>query len=136
MHKVEQEQDGLVRFGRELELARILREEVARPVPELILRSLPGLLPPALELTSLRVELDGRKSVGPGAAPVYQVILSGRTAREDQTLLEPIGQLMDALEKSDWRMRILTATGREKPGVEIPAEFRGPGRFYLAAEVQ
>ena len=134
--QADQERDGLVRFGREMELARILREETSRPVPELILRSLPNLLPAALELTALRVELDPQKSVGAGAVPIYRVELSGRTVREDQPVLEAVKQLAEALEKSEWKAKITGGTGQESVGVPVPPELRAPGRFYLVAEVQ
>jgi len=134
--QADREREGLVKFGRELELARILREETGRPVPEMVLRSLPGLVPPALELTALRVELDPARSAGPAAAPVYRVELAGRTAREDQPVLEPVEQLVTALEKSEWKVKVLGGTGRESGGVPIPPELRAPGRFYLAAEVE
>lgn len=134
--QADRERDGLVRFGREMELARILREETGRPVPELILRSLPELLPPALELTALRVELSVEKSVGLTAVPAYRVELSGRTVREDQPVLEPVGQLVTALEKSEWKARILGGTGRESAAAPVPPESRAPGRFYLVAEVE
>jgi len=134
--QADREREGLVEFGRRMELARILREETSRPVPELILRSLPDLLPPALELTSLRVELSPQRSAGLTATPVYRIELSGRTAREDQPVLEPLQQLAAALEKSEWKVRVLGGTGRESGGVPIPPELRAPGRFFLAAEVE
>jgi len=134
--KVGREQDGLVRFGRELELVRVLREETARPVAELIVCSLPELVPPSLELTELRVELNPQRSAGPAASPVYRVELSGRTVREDQPVLEPVGQLVTALEKSEWKAKILGGTGRENAAAPVPPGLRGPGRFYLAAEVE
>lgn len=134
--QADREREGLVEFGRRMELARILREETSRPVPELILRSLPDLLPPALELTSLRVELSPQRSAGLTATPVYRIELSGRTAREDQPVLEPLQQLAAALEKSEWKVRVLGGTGRESDGVPIPPELRAPGRFFLAAEVE
>ena len=134
--QADRERDGLGRFGRELELARILREEAGRPVPELLLRSLPELLPAALELTALRVELSQEKSVGAAAQPVYRVELSGRTAREDQPVLEAVQKLAEALEKSEWKMKIVGGTGREGAGAPVPPALRAPGRFYLAAEVQ
>lgn len=134
--EADRERDGLVRFGRELELARILREETARPVPELLVRSLPDLLPAALELTALRVELDPQKSAGLAAVPVYRIELSGKTAREDQPVLEAVKQLAEALEKSEWKAKIVGGTGREGGGVAVPPEQRGPGRFYLVAEVE
>ena len=130
------ERDGLVRFGRQMELARILREETGRPVPELILRSLPEILPAGLELTSVRVELSPQRSVGPSSAPVYRIELAGRTAKEDQPVLQAVGQLCEALEKSEWRARILGGTGRENATTPVPQEQRAPGRFYLAAEVE
>jgi hypothetical protein len=134
--KADREKDGLVSFGRKIELVRILREETVRPVPEMFLRTLPELLPPSLELTQLRVELNPQRSAGAGAAPVYRIELSGRTVREDQPVLEPVGQLATALEKSDWKAKILGGTGRENAAAPVPTDLRGPGRFFLAAEVQ
>jgi hypothetical protein len=134
--KADREKDGLVSFGRKMELVRILREETVRPVPEMFLRTLPELLPPSLELTQLRVELNPQRSAGAGAAPVYRIELSGRTVREDQPVLEPVGQLATALEKSDWKAKILGGTGRENAAAPVPTDLRGPGRFFLAAEVQ
>jgi hypothetical protein len=134
--KADQEKDGLVRFGRKMELVRILREETVRPVPEIFLRTLPELLPPSLEITHLRVELNPQKSSGVTASPVYRIELSGRTVREDQPVLEPVGQLVAALEKSEWKARIVGGTGRENPGAPVPSDLRGPGRFFLAAEVE
>lgn len=134
--KADREKEGLVRFGRKIELVRILREETVRPVPEMFLRTLPELLPAALEITHLRVELNPQKSSGLGASPVYRVELSGRTVREDQPVLEPVGQLATALEKSDWKAKILGGTGRPNSAVPVPTDLRGPGRFFLVAEVQ
>jgi hypothetical protein len=134
--KADREKDGLVSFGRKIELVRILREETVRPVPEMFLRTLPELLPPSLELTQLRVELNPQRSAGAGAAPVYRIELSGRTVREDQPVLEPVGQLATALEKSDWKAKILGGTGRPNSAVPVPTDLRGPGRFFLVAEVQ
>lgn len=134
--KADREKEGLVRFGRKMELVRILREETVRPVPEIFLRTLPELLPPSLQLTQLRVELNPQRSAGSGATPVYRIELSGRTVREDQPVLEPVGQLVTALEKSDWKARILGGTGRENAAAPVPTDLRAPGRFFLAAEVQ
>lgn len=134
--EADREREGIVRFGRQLETARILREESAWPVPELILRSLPDLLPPELELTRFRVELDPQKSAGTTAAPLYRVELVGRTVREDVPVAPPVQQLTERMEKSEWKMKIVTATGREAAGTPVPAEHRGPGRFFVAAEVQ
>jgi hypothetical protein len=134
--KAEREKEGLVRFGRKMELVRILREETVRPVPEIFLRTLPELLPASLEITHLRVELNPQKSSGVAASPVYRIELSGRTVREDQTVLEPVGQLVTALEKSEWKARIVGGTGRENAAAPVPTDLRGPGRFFLAAEVQ
>jgi hypothetical protein len=134
--KADREREGLVRFGRKMELVRILRDETVRPVPEIFLRTLPELLPPALELTQLLVELNPQRSAGPGASPVYRIEISGRTVREDQPVLEPVGQLVSALEKSEWKVRIIGGTGRESPGAPVPTDLRGPGRFFLAAEVE
>jgi hypothetical protein len=134
--KADREKEGLVRFGRKLELVRILRDETARPVPEIFLRTLPELLPPSLQLTQLRVELNPQRSAGAGATPVYRIELSGRTVREDQPVLEPVGQLVTALEKSDWKAKILGGTGRENAAAPVPTDLRAPGRFFLAAEVQ
>jgi len=134
--QADRERDGLVEFGRRMELARILREETSRPVAELILRSLPDLLPPELELTALRVELSPEKSVGAVAAPVYRIELSGRTVREDQPVLEPVKQLAEALEKSGWKAKIVGGTGRDTAALPVPPELRAPGRFYLVAEVE
>lgn len=134
--KADREREGLVSFGRKMELVRILREETVRPVPEIFLRTLPELLPPALQLTQLRVELNPQRSAGTAATPVYRIELSGRTVREDQPVLEPVGQLVSALEKSEWKARILGGTGRENAAAPVPIDLRGPGRFFLAAEVQ
>jgi hypothetical protein len=134
--EADRERDGIVRFGRQLETARILREETAWPAPELILRSLPDLLPPELELTRFRAELDPQKSAGPAAAPLYRLELVGRTVREDQPVAPPVQQLTERMEKSEWKMKILAATGREAAGTAVPAEHRGPGRFFISAEVQ
>jgi hypothetical protein len=134
--KADQEKDGLVRFGRKMELVRILREETGRPVPEMFLRTLPDLLPVALEITHLRVELNPQKSSGVAASPVYRIELSGRTVREDQPVLEPVGQLAAALEKSEWKAKIVGGTGRENASAPVPIDLRAPGRFFLAAEVQ
>ena len=134
--KADQEKDGLVRFGKEMELVRILREETVRPVPEIFLRTLPELLPASLEITHLCVELNPQKSSGVAASPVYRIELSGRTVREDQPVLEPVGQLVTALEKSEWKARILGGTGRENAAAPVPIDLRAPGRFFLAAEVQ
>ena len=134
--QADREREGLVLFGKKVELVRILREETGRPVPEIFLRTLPELLPASLELTHLRVELSAQKSAGLGAAPVYRVELSGRTVREDQPVLEPVGQLVAALEKSEWKATILGGTGRENGAAPIPIEQRGAGRFFIAAEVQ
>jgi len=134
--QADRERDGLVQFGRRMELARILREETSRPVPEMILRSLPALLPPTLELTALRVELSPERSAGLTAAPVYRIELSGRTVREDQPVLEPVVKLAEALENSEWAAKILGGTGRENAAAPVPPDLRSPGRFYLAAEVQ
>ena len=134
--KADREKDGLVRFGRKMELVRILREETVRPVPEIFLRTLPELLPASLEITHLRVELNPQKSSGLAASPVYRIELSGRTVREDQTVLEPVGQLATAMEKSEWKARIVGGTGRENAGAPVPTDLRGPGRFFLVAEVQ
>jgi hypothetical protein len=134
--KAEREKEGLVRFGRKLELVRILRDETVRPVPEIFLRTLPELLPPSLQLTELRVELNPQRSAGAGATPMYRIELSGRTVREDQPVLEPVGQLVTALEKSDWKAKILGGTGRENAAAPVPTDLRAPGRFFLAAEVQ
>jgi hypothetical protein len=134
--KADREKDGLVQFGRKIELVRILREETVCPVPEIILRTLPELLPPALELTKLQVELSPQRSSGAGASPVYRIELSGRTVKEDQPVLQPVGELVTALEKSEWKARILGGTGRESVTAPIPTDLRGPRRFFLAAEVQ
>ena len=134
--KADREKEGLVRFGRKIELVRILREETVRPVPEMFLRTLPELLPPSLQLTQLRVELNPQRSAGAGATPVYRIELAGRTVREDQPVLEPVGQLVTALEKSDWKAKILGGTGRENAAAPVPTDLRAPGRFFLAAEVQ
>ena len=134
--RADRERDGLMQFGRHMELARVLREETVRPVPELILRSLPDLLPPALELTSLRVELNPQRSAGLAATPVYRIELAGRTVREDQPVLEPVEQLVTALEKSEWKAKILGGTGRENAAAPVPPDLRAAGRFYLAAEVE
>jgi hypothetical protein len=134
--KAEREKEGLVRFGRRMELVRILRDETIRPVPEIFLRTLPELLPPSLQLTQLRVELNSQRSAGAGATPMYRIELSGRTVREDQPVLEPVGQLVTALEKSDWKVKILGGTGRENAAAPVPTDLRAPGRFFLAAEVQ
>ena len=67
--QADREREGLVLFGKKVELVRILREETGRPVPEIFLRTLPALLPASLELTHLRVELSAQKSAGLGAAP-------------------------------------------------------------------
>jgi hypothetical protein len=134
--KADREKDGLVSFGRKIELVRILRDETVRPVPEIFLRTLPDLLPPSLELTHLWVELKPQKSSGAAASPVYRIELSGRTVREDQPVLEPVGQLATALEKSDWKARIVGGTGRENAAAPVPIDLRAPGRFFLAAEVE
>jgi len=51
-------------------------------------------------------------------------------------VLEPVGQLATALEKSEWKARIVGGTGRENAGAPVPTDLRGPGRFFLVAEVQ
>jgi hypothetical protein len=134
--KADREREGLVQFGRKMELVRILREETERPVAEMFLLTLPELLPAALELTQLTMELSPQKSAGQGATPAYRVELSGRTVREDQPVLEPLGQLVVALEKSDWKARILGGTGRENAAAPIPMGLRGPRQFFLGLEVQ
>jgi hypothetical protein len=134
--KADREREGLVQFGRKMELVRILREETERPVAEMFLLTLPELLPAALELTQLMVELSPQKSAGQGATPAYRVEISGRTVREDQPVLEPVGQLVTALEKSEWKARILGGTGRENAAAPIPPGLRGPRQFFLGLEVQ
>jgi FlaA1/EpsC-like NDP-sugar epimerase len=143
----------MVRFGNVLEssgsVVPLFREQIRRggPVtvthPEIVRYFM--MIPEAAQLVlqAGAMGLGGDVFVLDMGQPVRiqdlarrMVQLSGRTVREDQPVLEPVAQLVTALEKSEWKAKIVGGTGRENAAAPVPIDLRAPGRFFLAAEVE
>jgi len=129
-------QAELVKFARDREILRILKEELNGNVPELIYRDLSRILPPELELTALRIWLDEKAAVGEPAQTVWKVEMTGRTTQPNTAVVTPMNQFLDRLRDIPWRMQILGTSLEDQPKVKVPDFAKGPGKFYLLAELR
>ena len=129
-------QEDLVKFARDREILRILKEELNVNVPELIFRDLPRMLPPELELTALRIWLDEAGTAQSPPQVVWKVEMTGRTLQPNAPVVTPMNQFLERLKATPWKMVVLGSSLEDKPKVPVPDFARGPGKFYLLAEVR
>jgi hypothetical protein len=129
-------QEEMVKFGRDREILRILKEETGANVPEILYRDLPRMLPPELELTALRIWLDEKSAAGDPPQAVWKVEMTGRTLQPNTPVVGPVTQLLEQMKKNPWQMQVLGTSLEDSPKVPVPDFARGPGKFYVSAEVR
>jgi hypothetical protein len=129
-------QEDLVKFARDTEILRILKEELNQNVPELVYRDLPRLLPPELELTALRIWLDEEGSAASPPQVVWKVEMTGRTLQPNTPVVTPMNQFLGGLKGSPWRMEVLASSLEDNPKVPVPDFAKGPGKFYILGELR
>ena len=134
--KLETLQREMREYYRQTEGVRVVEEEVQVPVLELILRTLPGLVPPGLLLNRCEIRLDEKSAGGAPPRPVYVVRLEGRTRQTNDAVLPLVKKLQDDLGKSPWKVATENASGKGKNEKEIPQELKAPGRFYFYGRTQ
>ena len=121
------------RFRQQKEVARIVEEETAVPMAELLFRDIANCLPPELRLTLFRVELDEEKSKGGQAVATYNIRIEGEISRANAEVKPAVEKLCQALGKSPWKIQVVKRTGQSDKDPEVPAELKLPGRFYVFA---
>ena len=121
------------RFRQQKEAARIVEEETAVPMAELLFRDMANCLPPELQLTLFRVELDEEKSKGGQAVATYTIRMEGKISRPNAEVKPAVERLCEALAKSPWKIQVLKKTGQSDKDPEVPAALKLPGRFYVFA---
>ena len=129
--KVGQLQSDLREYYRDADGARVVEEETLVPVVELILRSLPELIPTGFLLNRCQILLDEKMAGGTPAQPIYQIRLEGRVRLQNEAVLPLVAKLRENLEKKPWEIMTDMTSGEARPGPEVAAELKGPGRFYL-----
>ena len=129
--KVGQLQSDLREYYRDADGARVVEEETLVPVAELILRSLPELIPTGFLLNRCQILLDEKMAGGTPAQPIYQIRLEGRMRNQNEAVLPLVTKLRENLEKKPWEIMTDVASGEARAGPEVAAELKGPGRFYL-----
>lgn len=129
-------QQDLVRFARDREILRILKEETGVNVPEVLYRDLPRMLPSELELTALRIWLEDKSAAGSPPQPVWKVEMTGRTIQPNTAMVAPLTRFLERLKDNPWRMVIQATSLEDKPKVPVPDFAKGPGRFYILGEVR
>jgi hypothetical protein len=134
--KVEALQKEMREYFRQTEGVRVVEEETRVPALELILRTLPGLVPPGLLLNRCEIRLDEKAAGGAPPRPVYTVRLEGRTRQTNDAVLPLVKKLQDDLGKSPWDVGVENASGSGKNEKEIPRELKAPGRFYFYGRTQ
>jgi hypothetical protein len=134
--KVEVLQKEMREYFRQTEGVRVVEEETRVPALELILRTLPGLVPPGLLLNRCEIRLDEKAASGAPPRPVYTVRLEGRTRQTNDAVLPLVKKLQDDLGKSPWDVGVESASGSGKNEKEIPRELKAPGRFYFYGRTQ
>lgn len=136
IRKLQGEQQGLVEFARNQEILRILKDETDIHVPEAVYRALPKLLPEELELTSLEIRLDEKQARAKPPVAVWRLQLTGRTLKPDAQVLPLVRRLKEGVERPPFKMRVTGSTLEDEPGAKVPPGGRGPGNFYLQAELR
>ena len=136
VRKLKGEQQGLIQFARDREILRILRDETDVHVPEVLYRALPKLLPPELELTSFQIRLDETQARAEPPVAVWRVQITGRTEKADTAVVPLVRKFTEALERPPWKMRVTGSTLQEGPDAKPPPGGRGPGNFYVQAELR
>ena len=121
------------RFRQQKETARIVEEETVVPMAELLFRDMANCLPPELQLTLFRVELDEEKSKGGQAVATYTIRMEGKISRPNAEVKPAVEKLCEALAKSPWKIQVMKRTGQSDKDPEVPAELKLPGRFYVFA---
>ena len=129
--KVERLQGELREYFRDSDGARVVEEETLVPVVELILRSLPELIPTEFLLNRCQILLDEKMAGGTPAQPIYQIRLEGRVRNQNEAVLPLVAKLRENLEKKPWEIMTDVASGEARAGPEVAAELKGPGRFYF-----
>ena len=129
--KVERLQNELREYFRDSDGVRVVEEETLVPVVELILRSLPELMPTGFLLNRCQILLDEKMAGGKPAQPIYQIRLEGRVRNQNEAVLPLVTKLRENLEKKPWEIVADAASGEARAGPEVAAELKGPGRFYF-----
>jgi hypothetical protein len=134
--KVEALQKEMREYFRQTEGVRVVEQETQVPALELILRTLPGLVPQGLMLNRCEMRLDEKAAGGAPPRPVYTVRMEGRTRQTNDAVLPLVKKLQDDLGKSPWQVGMENASGSGKNEKEIPRELKAPGRFYFYGRTQ
>jgi hypothetical protein len=129
--KVERLQSELREYFRDSDGVRVVEEETLVPVVELILRSLPELMPTGFLLNRCQILLDEKMAGGKPAQPIYQIRLEGRVRNKNEAVLPLVTKLRENLEKKPWEIVADVTSGEARAGPEVAAELKGPGRFYF-----
>jgi hypothetical protein len=128
---VERLQNELREYFRDADGVRVVDEETLVPVAELIVRSLPELMPTGFLLNRCQILLDEKMAGGKPAQPIYQIRLEGRVRNQNEAVLPLVTKLRENLEKKPWEIVADVASGEARAGPEVAAELKGPGRFYF-----
>jgi hypothetical protein len=134
--KVEALQKEMREYFRQTEGVRVVEQETQVPALELILRTLPTVVPPGLLLNRCEIRLDEKIAGGAPPRPVYTVRMEGRTRQTNDAVLPLVKKLQDDLGKSPWQVGMDIASGSGKNEKEIPKELKASGRFYFYGRTQ
>lgn len=134
--KLESLQKELKEYYRRMEGVRVVEEETKVPTAELILRTLPDLVPPGLLVNRCEIRLDDKAAAGSPPRPVYTLKLEGRLRQTNDAVLPLVKKLQEDLGKSPWQVGMENTSGSTKNEKEIPKELKAPGRFYFYGRTQ
>lgn len=129
--RLERLQSEYREYLRSTDGVRVVMEETQVPVVELILRTLPEAMPAGLVMSRCEIRLDEKAAGGKPSQPVYQLKLEGRTRKANDAVLPLVKKLGENLDKTAWNATADVASGATRAGPEVPAELRGPGKFYF-----